>query len=112
MFDHFVFITFFLFIKRAGTNPYTRDKLWAFFVKNYALLFKRFEKSMSAFSRVVTYVVGGFTDFKKIEQIEMYFKDKNTKEYVRSLNNALEDAKINAAQIQREYKSLTKWLKQ
>jgi hypothetical protein len=42
----------------------------------------------------------------------MYFKDKNTKEYVRSLNNALEDAKINAAQIQREYKSLTKWLKQ
>ncbi|KAI8888752.1 aminopeptidase [Backusella circina FSU 941] len=97
--------------KMAGKNPYTRDKLWAFFVKNYDLLYKRFEKSMSAFSRVVTYVVGGFTDFKKIEQIEIYFKDKNTKEYVRSLNNALEDAKISAAQIQREYKALKKWLK-
>lgn len=64
---------------------------------------------MGALGNSVNNMISGVNDFNRIEQLERFFKSKDTKEYSRSLNGGLEKAKVNAAQIQREHNELKKW---
>lgn len=64
---------------------------------------------MGALGNSVNNMISGVHDFERIEQLENFFKSKDTREYSRSLNSGLEKAKVNAAQIQREHSDLQKW---
>lgn len=66
---------------------------------------------MGALGNSVNYMISGFNDYKRIEEIEKFFSAKDTKEYTRGLNGGLEKAKVNAAQIERELNEMKKWVK-
>lgn len=64
---------------------------------------------MGALGNSVNYMISGVNDYKRIEEIEKFFNTRDTKEYTRGLNGGLEKARVNAAQIEREYNELKKW---
>lgn len=64
---------------------------------------------MGSIGNAVNGMISYVSDSKTIEQLEKFFSTKDVKEYSRSLNGALEKAKVNAAQIQREKQDMLKW---
>lgn len=64
---------------------------------------------MGALGNSVNYMISGVNKPDKIAQLEEFFNTKDTSDYTRGLNGGLEKAKVNAAQIKREFDSLMKW---
>ncbi|KAI9303817.1 aminopeptidase [Cunninghamella echinulata] len=93
-----------------GNNDKARDELWNFFVENYEVLHKKFGKNISMFGNIVKAIIRGYANFEKLETIREFFKDKDTKEYERPLQNALEDVTIRAKWVQRDNNSVTSWV--
>ncbi|KAI9491733.1 aminopeptidase [Zychaea mexicana] len=101
-----------IYVFRAlGTNPDARDLFWTYFSENYNTLHAKFSKSLSLFGSAVRSAVSGFTSFDKIGEIEAFFADKDTKEYARPLQQALEAAKVNAKWIERDHAVVADWAK-
>lgn len=96
---------------RLGVNPDGRDLFWSFFKENYSDLHAKFSKSLSLFGAAVRSVVGGFTSFDKISEIEAFFADKDTKEFARPLQQALEGAKVNAKWLGRDRTAVAEWVR-
>ena len=94
-----------------GINSDARDLFWKYFSENYDTLHAKFSKSLSLFGSAVRSAVSGFTSFDKIEEIEAFFADKDTKEYARPLQQALEAAKVNAKWIERDNAVVAEWAK-
>ncbi|KAG2222206.1 hypothetical protein INT45_014103 [Circinella minor] len=97
--------------RSLGINSDARDLFWKYFSENYDTLHAKFSKSLSLFGSAVRSVVSGFTSFEKIEEIETFFADKDTKEYARPLQQALEAAKVNAKWIERDNAVVADWAK-
>ncbi len=88
--------------RSLASNPHARDILWKFFTDNYDVLFAKFSKSLSLFGSAVRSAVGSFVSFDKIAEVEAFFNTKDTKEYARPLQQALESARVNAKWIERD----------
>lgn len=93
-----------------SSNPDARDLLWEFFTNNFDLLHNKFSKSISLFASTVRSAVGGFVTFDKINEIEAFFADKDTKEYARSLQQALEGCRVNAKWVERDHQVVADWV--
>lgn len=93
-----------------GSNPKARNLLWNYFTENFDVLHAKFAKSLSLFGSAVRSSVGGFTTFEKIEEVKAFFADKDTKEYARPLQQALEGAMVNAKWIQRDAAAVAEWV--
>ncbi|KAG1469429.1 hypothetical protein G6F56_003261 [Rhizopus delemar] len=93
-----------------SSNPAARDVLWNFFKENYEVLFSKFSKSLSLFGSAVRSTVSGFVSFERIAEAELFFSDKDTKEYARSLQQALETARVNAKWIERDQHVVANWV--
>lgn len=93
-----------------SSNPDARDILWNFFTSNFDLLHSKFSKSLSLFASTVRSAVGGFVTFDRISEIEAFFADKDTKEYERSLQQALEGARVNAKWVERDHQLVADWI--
>lgn len=93
-----------------SSNPDARDLLWEFFTNNFDLLHNKFSKSISLFASTVRSAVGGFVTFDKIKEIEAFFADKDTKEYARSLQQALEGCRVNAKWVERDHQVVADWV--
>lgn len=74
------------------------------------MLHAKFSKSLSLFGSAVRSAVSDFTSFDKIAEVEKFFANKDTKEYARPLQQALESAKVNAAWLQRDRDTVANWL--
>lgn len=93
-----------------GANPDARDLFWKFFKENYNELHAQFSKSLTLFGSAVHSVVGGFTSFDKIAEIEAFFADKDIKEFARPLQQGLEAAKVNAKWLERDRAAVADWV--
>ncbi|KAI8393953.1 aminopeptidase [Radiomyces spectabilis] len=96
--------------RSLAANPDAHDLFWEFFTKNYDVLHNKFSKSLSLFGSAVRSAVGGFASMKKIEQVEAFFADKDTKQYERALQQALEAAKVNAKWVERDHQVVADWV--
>jgi hypothetical protein len=65
---------------------------------------------MGTLGSTVSYMVSGFNNLEKIDEIETFFSIKDTSDYSRGLSGAIEKARVNAAQIQRERTDIQKWV--
>jgi len=97
--------------RTLGSNPDARNMLWEFFSSNYDLLHTKFSKSLSLFGIAVKSSVDGFTDERRIEEIEAFFANKDTKEYARPLQQAIEAAKVNAEWLKRDSQAVQDWVR-
>lgn len=93
-----------------SSNPEAREILWNFFKQNYDLLYAKFSKSLSLFGSAVRSTVSGFVSYERIADVEAFFADKETKEYARSLQQALETARVNTKWIERDHQTVAEWV--
>lgn len=93
-----------------SSNPDARDILWDFFTTNFDLLHTKFSKSLSLFASTVRSAAGGFVAFDRISEVEAFFADKDTKAYERSLQQALEGARVNAKWVERDHQLVADWI--
>lgn len=100
----------YVFRSLAG-NSDAHDILWDFFKDNYNTLFAKFAKSLSLFGSAVRSSVSGFSSFDRIAEVEAFFSTKDTKEYARPLEQALEGARVNAKWIERDEKVVADWVR-
>ncbi|KAL0074682.1 aminopeptidase [Phycomyces blakesleeanus] len=96
--------------RSLSTNPEARDLFWDFFSQNYDMLHAKFAKSLSLFGSAVRSSVSGFTCLDKIAEIEAFFAEKDTREYARPLQQAIEGAKVNGKWVQRDHESVAAWV--
>lgn len=64
---------------------------------------------MGSLGNAVNYMLSSLVNLDEIERLEKFFATKSTVEYSRSLNEGLERAKMNAAQLQRDKEHLILW---
>jgi len=99
--------TFYIFLA-VSSNIYGTDVAWSFFKKNYDDLRKQIE-SDSLFSTFIR-AVGNLRSDEAVVGAEEFFKTKDTKGYVKKLDQALEAARMNIALKKREFDNISKWL--
>lgn len=93
-----------------AANPDARLLFWQFFSQNYDLLHSKFSRSLSLFGAAVRSAVGGFSSKEQLDEVEAFFADKNTKEYARPLQQALESARVNTKWLLRSKDSVDQWI--
>lgn len=90
-------------------NPYGRALAWTFVKKNWKLLVERYGDGHTL-SRIVS-LAGSFNSEREAREIERFFKANIVPLAVRrTLRQALEQVRGNAAWIQRDKKKLGRWL--
>lgn len=93
-----------------SSNPDARELLWKFFTENFDVLHAKFAKSISLFGSAVRSAVSGFVTDDRIAEIEAFFTDKDTKEYARPLQQALEGCRVNAKWVKRDHQIVADWI--
>lgn len=95
-----------------GSNPAAHKLFWEFFTSNYFVLYAKFSKSMKLFVTALRAAVGGFVTSGQIEEAEEFFKDKDTRQYARFLQQALEGARVNTKWVERDQALVAQWIGQ
>ncbi|ODV82321.1 uncharacterized protein CANTADRAFT_19886 [Suhomyces tanzawaensis NRRL Y-17324] len=88
----------------------TRDKFWKFFTDNYAELFETLSPNMVVFERFVKDTLRNYQSMEKHDEIQNFFKGKVLSGFDRSLYQALDTVKTNAAWFARDEKVLAEYL--
>ncbi|KAI8093157.1 aminopeptidase [Halteromyces radiatus] len=91
-------------------NSMGRDALWMHFTEHYEALHTRFGKNISLFGRVVESCIHGYKSMDKLKEIKLFFKDKDTKEYDRPLQQALEAVQVHAQWVERDSENVANWI--
>ncbi|CAO3593307.1 unnamed protein product [Absidia cylindrospora] len=95
-----------------AANPDARLLFWQFFSQNYDLLQSKFSRSPSLFGAAVRSAVGGFSSLEQLDHIEAFFSTKDTKQYARPLQQALEGARVNSKWLLRSKDSVAQWVQE
>ena len=61
-------------------------------------------------ARLVKNTIENFSTFEKADEIERFFEDKDTSCLVRSINQAVESVRLNAAWLERDKESISQFL--
>ncbi|ORY04712.1 aminopeptidase [Basidiobolus meristosporus CBS 931.73] len=99
-------------ISSIGSNPIGREPLWKFVSDHWDILCDRYAGSMATLGNIVKYSTGDFAEDAKAKEVEEFFKDKNTKDIDRPLQQSLEKLRANAAWLNRSREDVEKWLKE
>jgi aminopeptidase 2 len=67
---------------------------------------------MKLFVTALRAAVGGFVTSGQIEEAEEFFKDKDTRQYARFLQQALEGARVNTKWVERDQALVAQWIGQ
>lgn len=92
-------------------NPIGKKLAWSALKKDWNELVKRYTIT----NRILSYFIsmtGGFTTEKDAKAIETFFKSTDIPKNNRALAQALENIRANAEWIEREKKSVEKWLRE
>ncbi|ORZ06624.1 aminopeptidase [Absidia repens] len=95
---------------RLGDSVEGRDRLYKYFVDNFDKLHVKFSKNISMFGNIVQSTVQGYASFDKLKVIKEFFKDKDTKEYARPLQQSLESIHVRAKWVERDSDSVRTWI--
>ncbi|RUP43712.1 hypothetical protein BC936DRAFT_136832 [Jimgerdemannia flammicorona] len=95
--------------RSLGSNMHARTYLWSFFSRNFDFFHERFVNSMKLFDILIKSSIDGFSDDARINEVEAFFVGKDTKEYDRSLRQAIEAARVNAKWVARDRADVEAW---
>ncbi|KAJ7472140.1 leucyl aminopeptidase [Mycena latifolia] len=90
-------------------NPVSRRRLPIFFKDNYDAFSKRFATN-SMLKYLVEACFGSLSTQKDYDDIEEFFKDKDTTRYSMALAQVLETIRVRITSIERSYDDLSEWL--
>ncbi|KAG8413539.1 hypothetical protein J3459_015283 [Metarhizium acridum] len=90
-------------------NPVGRQVQWAFMKANWDACVAKLGNPIVV-DRFVRVSLGGFTDVSAVDDIEQFFKDKDTKSFDRTLETVKDKIRGRAAYKQRDAAALKEWL--
>ncbi|ORX60726.1 aminopeptidase [Hesseltinella vesiculosa] len=93
-----------------GDNSKARDALWDYFVQNFDALHSKFGQNISMFSLIVRSAIRGYASLDRVTSIQQFFVGKDTKEYARALDQALESVQVRAKWVQRDADPVRQYL--
>ncbi|KAF7361545.1 Aminopeptidase 1 [Mycena sanguinolenta] len=100
-----------IFFLGLEINPLARQSLVSFFKENYEAFSKRFATN-SMLKYLVTTCFRGLSTQEAHDDVEAFFKGKDTTRYSMALAQALETIRTRIAYIERSRDDLSSWLKQ
>ncbi|KAG0210662.1 hypothetical protein BGX28_009089 [Mortierella sp. GBA30] len=101
-----------IFYVLAGlaANPASRRPTWEWVKANWNTLAERYKSSMSMLGACVKYPLSQSSDGTLVKDVREFFADKDTKDFQRALDQAIEGLDVNSAWVQREQEGLSEWL--
>ncbi|KAG0227531.1 hypothetical protein BGX31_006916 [Mortierella sp. GBA43] len=101
-----------IFYVLAGlaANHASRRLTWEWVKANWTTLANRYKSSMSMLGACVKYPLAQSSDTSLIKDVKEFFEDKDTKDFQRALDQAVEGLNVNSAWVQREQLGLSEWL--
>ncbi|KAL7753020.1 hypothetical protein RI367_001471 [Sorochytrium milnesiophthora] len=93
----------------VAANPLGRRIAWDFVKENWSLLVKRFDNTLSLLSRCVS-ITSDWASHEFANELEEFFKDKETKSIDRTLKQSLEKIRQQADWLQRDRQHVDQWL--
>lgn len=86
--------------------------LWQWMQDNWTTLVEKLPPSLSLLGSVVIICTSGFTKVEHMDEINRFFKDKDTKGFDQSLARALDSIKAKASWVDRDRGDVQGWLKE
>lgn len=93
-----------------SANRVGRPLLWDFIKNNWAQIEEKIGGNPIVLDRFVNVSLSKFTSYKDVEEIEAFFKDKDTSPYNRTLESAKDKVRGRAAYRERDAAVLKEWL--
>lgn len=93
-----------------ASNPMGRWATWKYFETNWEAIHKKFSPNMVLLDRLVRVTLQLFSSKKAYDEIEAFYKDKDTHGFERSLGQALDTIKANTQWIERDAGVVKSWL--
>ncbi|KAE8234742.1 hypothetical protein CF326_g220 [Tilletia indica] len=91
-------------------NPISRRVWWETVKKHFEEVYKVLEASVS-FSRIVESCITRFTRKEDLDDVEAFFKDKETSKYSMGLQQGLDSIRSNSRWLQRDSEDVAEWLR-
>ncbi|KAG0043334.1 hypothetical protein BGZ89_006497 [Linnemannia elongata] len=93
-----------------SANAKARLSTWEFVKKNWTLISDRYKSSMGLLGLCVKYPLVWLADKALVQDVTEFFAEKDTKDFQRALDQAIEGLNVNSAWVEREQESLGAWL--
>ncbi|KAK3810370.1 MAG: peptidase family M1-domain-containing protein [Benniella sp.] len=93
-----------------ASNPKARVPTWEFVKSHWTLFTDRYKSSMSLLGMCVKFPLSQVSDAGLVKDVTEFFADKDTKDFQRALDQAIEGLNVNASWVAREQESLSEWL--
>ncbi|KAF9432108.1 hypothetical protein BGZ76_011251 [Entomortierella beljakovae] len=93
-----------------AANPKARIPTWEFVKANWSLFSERYKSSMGLLGMCVKLPLAQVADEALIKEVNEFFVDKETKNFQRALDQAIEGLGVNSAWVTREQEGLAEWL--
>ena len=77
---------------------------------NWAIIVQKLPPGLSMLASVVQIVTNNFCSRKSVEEIELFFKDKNTKGFNQGLAQSLDAVRAKANWVERDGQEVRNWL--
>ncbi|CAG8660596.1 21427_t:CDS:10 [Cetraspora pellucida] len=74
-------------------------------------LYERYAKSLSLFGSIIKFGTDSFSTAADLKDVEDFFSNKDTKDYLRPLQQSLEHIRINTAWLTRDKEDVENWLR-
>ncbi|KAE8260863.1 hypothetical protein A4X13_0g94 [Tilletia indica] len=91
-------------------NPISRRVWWETVKKHFEEVYKVLEASVS-FSRIVESCITRFTRKEDLDDVEAFFKDKETSKFSMGLQQGLDSIRSNSRWLQRDSEDVAEWLR-
>ncbi|KAF9966828.1 hypothetical protein BGZ73_000832, partial [Actinomortierella ambigua] len=95
-----------------SANPLARKPTWEWVKANFQLLTERYKSSMSMLGACIKIPLSKVSDREIIRDTEDFFRNMETRDFQRDLDQTIETMNINAAYVERDQESLVQWLSQ
>ncbi|EDW72803.2 uncharacterized protein Dwil_GK16986 [Drosophila willistoni] len=97
-------------IVAVAINPKGRDMAWEFFKENNKLLLQRYQGGF-LLTRLIKYLIENFASEEKALEVEEFFKNNQIPGCERTVSQAVETIRLNAAWLARDRAELSNYLK-
>ncbi|CAG8538500.1 28782_t:CDS:10, partial [Racocetra persica] len=85
--------------------------LWDFVKENWETFHDRYSKSLSLLAAIVKYGTDSFSTDADLKDVENFFSNKDTKDFLRPLQQSLENIRVNTAWLTRDKEDVENWLR-
>ncbi|SJX60857.1 probable AAP1-alanine/arginine aminopeptidase [Sporisorium reilianum f. sp. reilianum] len=100
---------FMYFFAALSNNPKGRRVIWDATKARWDVLSKRFAGNFSL-SRLIEYSFSAFSSEKDAQDVEQFFKDKDTAKFSMGLSQGLDAVRAKARWVERDAKDVEQWL--